>query len=117
MQLRPEFIPDDQMHYYFCAADAVVLPFARILNSSSIVLAMSYDCPVIAPDWPALREVLGFDSPLLYNADEPLGLRGAFAEFSRCDLGEIRRRTREACDRYRWSDVAARTLDAYGGGP
>lgn len=44
-----KFIPDDELHWYFSAADIVVLPYKAILNSGALLLALSFNKPVIAP--------------------------------------------------------------------
>ncbi len=72
--LHLEFIPDDELQYYYRAADAVVLPFSRILTSSSAVLAMSFGRAVIAPRMGCLAE-LPEEAALLYDCADEDSLR------------------------------------------
>jgi len=51
------FIPDEQVPFYFGAADLTVIPFAKILNSGSAVLSLSLDTPVLVPDLGSMREL------------------------------------------------------------
>jgi hypothetical protein len=37
--LRPHYIPTSEAQYFFCAADAVVLPYLRISTSGIVPLA------------------------------------------------------------------------------
>ncbi|MDL2207778.1 glycosyltransferase [Desulfovibrio sp. OttesenSCG-928-F20] len=69
------FIPDEELGRYFAASDVVVLPFTRILNSGSALLALSQARPVIAPKIGNLGYLLGpCGEPLLYDPLEPDGL-------------------------------------------
>lgn len=51
------FVPAQDLPVYYSAADVVVLPFTEILNSGSVILALSYSLPVIVPDLPVFREL------------------------------------------------------------
>lgn len=49
VRLFLEFAPDDDVQLYLRAADLLALPYQDILNSSSAVLALSFDVPVLVP--------------------------------------------------------------------
>lgn len=66
IRLCLEFIPDDELQLYYRAADAVVLPFARILTSGSAMLAMSFGRAVIVPRMGCLAELPG-DAAIHYE--------------------------------------------------
>ncbi|ACE83246.1 glycosyltransferase [Cellvibrio japonicus] len=51
------FIPDEALHRYLSAADLVILPYKAILNSGTLLLALSYDKPVIAPHMGAVADL------------------------------------------------------------
>lgn len=57
ISLHLGFIPDEQIQVYLRACDVVVLPFSDILNSSSALLALSFDRPVVVPDKGAMGEL------------------------------------------------------------
>ncbi len=42
------FIPDDEIKYYFNAADIVALPYLQIYQSGVVLLAYAYEKPVVA---------------------------------------------------------------------
>jgi beta-1,4-mannosyltransferase len=50
VRLDLRFIESGQVTKYFAAADLVVLPYSRILNSGSALLALSFDRPVLVPE-------------------------------------------------------------------
>ena len=66
---RPGFVDDNVIPAYFAAANVAVFPFRRITTSGSLVLAISYDVPVIAPRYPGLDWVLGDANDGLYDPD------------------------------------------------
>lgn len=52
IHLHFKFIADDELQLYLRASDLFVLPYDKITNSGSAILALSYDLPVLAPDLP-----------------------------------------------------------------
>lgn len=52
------FIEDTEIQYYLNACDWVVLPFKKILNSASVLLALSFQKPVIVPQKGAITEIV-----------------------------------------------------------
>lgn len=71
------YIPDDGLHVFFNASDIVVLPFTKILTSSSAILAMSFAKPVIAPRMGCLPELLTNDCGWLYEPGSEVSLLNA----------------------------------------
>ncbi|MFO7304222.1 MAG: glycosyltransferase [Gammaproteobacteria bacterium] len=55
--LHLEFVPDERLALYLSAADKVVIPFDSVLNSGSVMLALSMNRSVIAPRLGALPEL------------------------------------------------------------
>lgn len=53
------FIDDDEVTTWFSAADVVVLPYERILNSGTMHLASTYGVPVVLPGEPHLIDDFG----------------------------------------------------------
>ena len=45
--LRTDFIPDSEVHYYFCAADAVIQPYRNATQSGVTPLAYHFEKPMI----------------------------------------------------------------------
>lgn len=111
--LVPEFIPADRIPWFFSAADVVVLPFEQILTSGSLILAMSYGKPIIAPRLGGIAETLGEASSFLYDPSEAQGLAEALHRSRQSDLEAIAQITRDVCDRLDWHPIAQQTLQAY----
>ena len=71
--VRDDVVPAEELQFYLRAADLVVAPFLDILNSGSVLLALGFDRPVLAPrlgSLPALSDAVGVEWVHLY--DPPL---------------------------------------------
>lgn len=111
--LHPQFIEDKRIHLYLSAADVVVLPYTRILTSGSVILAMSYGKPVIAPRLGSIPETLGDADWLLYDPDDPQGLCHAIQKSLTCCLENLSRLTVQSCDRLEWGSIGIQTAQCY----
>jgi glycosyltransferase involved in cell wall biosynthesis len=113
VRLDDRYVPDDEIPVFFSAADAAVLPFLRVLTSSSVILAMSYGVPVVAPRVGDIPEVLQGADDLLFDPGRPDALRDALVAALGSDLRPLADRTAAACGRFGWGPIAAETLRAY----
>ncbi len=52
------YVPTEQIHQYFCAADIAVLPYTTATQSAVVQLAYSYNKPVLVTDVGGLPEVV-----------------------------------------------------------
>lgn len=57
IKVLPEFLDDADLLCVIAAADLVVLPFNQILHSASVVLALGFGRPVLAPSFGSLPEL------------------------------------------------------------
>lgn len=117
VQLRPGYVPQSEVQYFFCAADAVVLPYVRITTSSVVPLAYRFACPVIATSAGALHELVrdgetGFLTPP--GAEEPLAEAICRGFRDRELLERMGVRARDWFEKERaWDQVAVRTAALY----
>jgi beta-1,4-mannosyltransferase len=110
---HPNFIPAVNMHLYFSAADIVVLPFTHILTSGSLILAMSYHKPIIAPRQEGIVETLSPADSLLYEPQDSQGLLKALCASTTEDLETLSKKVSTACDRLSWDKIAQQTAAVY----
>lgn len=64
-----DYVTDERLVAEICQSELVVLPFRQLTNSSSVLLALSLDRPVLAPAVPAIEELaheVGSDWLLTY---------------------------------------------------
>ena len=115
IRLEPVLIPDDELQAYFGACDLVAIPFERVLNSGSLLLAMSFGRCVVAPAIGSLHEIACPEAFYGYAEGDVGGLGGALRNaLARTDLlergAQARKFTQEA---YSWSDIGFRARDLY----
>jgi len=107
-----QFIPDDKLHIFLSAADAVILPYKTILNSGALLLALSFNKPVIAPHigaFVSLQQELGRKWIYSYaNNLEVSSLKNALRHLEAQDRNE-------PCplENYDWDKIATSTLAFY----
>lgn len=109
------FIPDEDLQIYFNAADVVVLPFARILTSSSVILAMSFARPIVAPALGCLPELITKDIGILYDQSSPSGLLQALTRCRelRPELHQMGVQAQATAQKFTGQSMAEMTLRAY----
>ena len=85
--LKPGFIEDSDVQYYFNAADLVVLPYKRILTSGAALLSVAFERPIIAPRSGLLPELVedGKHGYLFDGYDDMLALMERAVEQRRKD--------------------------------
>ena len=103
IMLIDRFIENDELQYFFNAADVVTLPFKKIENSGSVILAMSFKKPVIAPRMGILTGRLRNQTELLYTKS----IQESFAclkELNNQDLERIGELNFEELFKHNWTD-------------
>jgi len=84
VRLVADYIPNDQVAQYFCAADVVVLPYLSATQSGIAQIAYNFDKPVIATDVGGLAEVVAHEKTgFLTPPDSPRDLAEALRKFYR----------------------------------
>lgn len=112
---RPGYVADEALQLYFNAANVVVLPFADLLTSGSLLLVMSFAKACIVPDVSALTDVVPPTGAIVYDPKDPAGLVEALqaAQIRREELPEMGKRNLAAVEHWGWPEMAQATLDAY----
>ena len=105
IMLIDRFIENDELQYFFNAADVVTLPFKKIENSGSVILAMSFKKAVIAPSMGVLKERLVNQRELLFTDSLEQSFEILRKETSE-SLKEIGAKNFEELSKYKWSDFA-----------
>lgn len=114
-----QYIPDEEVLHYFCAADAIVLGHLKGFRSVSGVLyvAVQYGVPIIAADagddGNVVRE---FGLGITYEAENPGSLRKAILGYARLAPGDkqaITDNLSQFAERYSWRRVAEEHVRVY----
>ena len=61
IDMRPEFISNDDVSYYFNGADLIVIPYKKVYNSGVLIRSMSYSKTIIASDLLPFKEFITDD--------------------------------------------------------
>jgi glycosyltransferase involved in cell wall biosynthesis len=111
--LHLRHVPTEEVHLYFSAADVVVLPFERTLTSGSLLLAMSFEKPVVAPRFGVIAETVGAADDLLYDPLNDDSLGEALRLAACLDSAANAKKTRIQCDQFAWRAIAQTTVCTY----
>jgi glycosyltransferase involved in cell wall biosynthesis len=107
------YIADDDIQNFFRSADVVVFPFKNTQTSGSLMLAMSYGCPVIAPRIATLPEYMDSDMGFLFDPESPGALEQALDAAARAPLPSMAVNARRRAESMRWDTMARSHLAAY----
>ena len=117
IQLHLRFIHDDEMQVFLNAASVVVFPFKEILTSGSILLAMEFGKPCIAPAIGAIPETLPTQQDVLtYNPSEKDALLATLTRAVAIDgetLDEIGAANRRQVEDSTWEQLADHCISLY----
>jgi glycosyltransferase involved in cell wall biosynthesis len=112
-----EHIPDEDVPFYFRAADVVVLPYRRVYQSGVLLMAYSFSKPVVASAVGGLKETIrDGETGYLVRSEDPDALARALGEI----LGDPARAAamgeagyRLVAERFSWDVIARQTLAFY----
>jgi beta-1,4-mannosyltransferase len=106
MIIKDAFVDDADLQVYYNAADAVILPFQRIENSGSVILAMGFKKTIIAPRIGVLEKRLAQQHELLYPLGQVHEGLNIFTKLTESRLKEIGQSNFEALKKYKWEDFS-----------
>jgi glycosyltransferase involved in cell wall biosynthesis len=82
VQLLSDYVPNEKVAEYFCAADAVILPYHSATQSGIAQIAYNFDKPVIATSVGGLKEVvIDGKSGLIVSPNDGKALADAILTF------------------------------------
>ena len=113
--LHDRFIPDDDVKYYFSAADFVVQPYKTATQSGVTQIAYQFCVPMVVTKVGGLAEIVP-DGRVGYVCEPtPEGVAGAI---DRMYEGDTLLRFRENCveerRRFSWEEMCSRITELYG---
>ena len=84
--LRTDFIPDNEVKYYLCAADVVIQPYRNATQSGVTPLAYHFEKPMIVTNVGSLPTLVPHEKVGLVCEPEPASLAAAITRYF--ELGE-----------------------------
>ena len=103
IQFVNRFIENDELQYFYKAADVVVLPFNKVENSGSVILAMGFKKVIVAPKMGVLLKRLINQKEFLYKEGE-LFQKLEMVFKNKNTLIEIGEQNFEELKKYSWND-------------
>ncbi|MFQ5864020.1 MAG: glycosyltransferase [bacterium] len=105
--IHAEFIPNEKVSLYFCAADVVVLPYRSATQSGIVPLAYHFGRPCIVTDVGGLAEVvIHSKTGFVVKADDPRELADAVIRFYLENKEqEFSKNVKEEKKKYSWENV------------
>lgn len=117
VDMRHGFVPEELVPAHFAAADLVVLPYRRVYQSGVLLLAMSYQRPVLVADLPAMLETVEDDaSGFTFRSNDAADLASRLVSLLPASdrLDRTARRGYEQVRRNNdWRDIGRQTLATY----
>ena len=113
LYVHPFSIPDQEVSYYFGAANVIVLPYQEILSSGVTALSFSLSRGVVGPSTGCMSEALAADRGWLYSIEEPGGLEGALLAAHHSDWMARGLRGRQYVEQFTWAKFGEFTSKVY----
>jgi len=109
--LKTDFIPDAEVRYYLCAADAVIQPYRHATQSGVTPLAYHFEKPMVVSNVGSFAEHVLDEKTGLVTEAEPAALAKAILRFY--ELGEqyFIPHLREEKKKYSWKNLVNTILD------
>ena len=115
--LHTKFIEDNEVEYYYAASDLVVLPYKKIYQSGVLMMALSYEKPVLVSDLPPLKEVItDNENGFFFRSEDTLDLANRLKEIlaDKNQLEKVRLNGSALVNtKFSWNEIARLTKEAY----
>lgn len=113
LRVHPGFIDDENMQRFLQSADIAIFAFEDILTSGSVILALSYGLPVIAPSMGCLPELITPNIGWLYSRGDPEQLKKIIEKARNTDFSGMKRECLKMAEMLNWDSIAAQTIKVY----
>lgn len=112
LHLFTDFIPNDEVRYYFSAADLVVQPYRTATQSGITQVAYHFEKPMVVTNVGGLHEVVADGKTGFVTTPEPEAIADAIVRFFAPDsIPNLATELREAKKRYSWEEFTTRLFD------
>jgi glycosyltransferase involved in cell wall biosynthesis len=103
--LKTDFIPDSQVKYYLCAADAVVQPYKNATQSGVTPLAYHFEVPMIVTRVGGLPGMVPDGKVGLVAEPNPADIAAKMKQLMESDLRIFRTTIAEEKKKYGWNKL------------
>jgi glycosyltransferase involved in cell wall biosynthesis len=107
VHLFPEYIPNEEVHLYFSAADVTVQPYRTATPSGVVQTSYYFGKPVIVTDLGVLRKVvLDGETGFIVPPEDPPALSRAIVRFFQDDRGQMAEYASQQGKTYSWKALS-----------
>jgi glycosyltransferase involved in cell wall biosynthesis len=103
--LRTDFIPDSEVKYYLCAADAVIQPYRSATQSGVTPLAYHFEKPMIVTNVGGLPSLVPHEKAGLVTEPDPASIASAINRFYQLGENYFIPHLRSEKQKYSWSNL------------
>lgn len=104
--LKTEFIPNEEVKYYFCATDLVVQPYKSATQSGISQLAFFYEKPMLATNVGGLPEIIDHEKSGYIVDVNPKAIADAIVDFFQNNRAEsFEKAVIENKKKYSWANM------------
>jgi glycosyltransferase involved in cell wall biosynthesis len=100
-----DYIPDEGVHRYAEAADAVIVPRLKDMTSGLVGLGLTFARTIIAPDHGAYPDYLAGTGNPLYASGNAESLARAIEKAAAMDRSKVEIQNRALADRWTWQSL------------
>ena len=112
--LKTDFIPDDEVRNYFCAADMVVQPYKHATQSGVTQICYHFDRPMLVTNVGGLPEIVPNGKVGYVVEPEPKAIADALVDFySNHREFAMRDNIKVEKKKYAWSEMLNRIFEMY----
>jgi glycosyltransferase involved in cell wall biosynthesis len=103
--LRTDFIPDSEVKYYLCAADAVIQPYRNATQSGVTPLAYHFEKPMIVTNVGGLPSLVSHNKVGLVVEPDPASLSNGILQFYQLGEDYFIPHLRSEKQKYSWTNL------------
>jgi glycosyltransferase involved in cell wall biosynthesis len=115
--LHTKFILQEDVEYYYCASDLVVLPYKKNYQSGVLMMTLSYERPALVSDLPPLKEIISDnETGFLFKTENVSDLTAKLNSILSDEglMEEVRVKGTELINtKYDWCEIGRQTKQAY----
>lgn len=111
LYLRTGFIPDSEVKYYLCAADAVVQPYRQATQSGVTPLAYHFEKPMIVTNVGGLPDLVPDGRAGLVAEPNPVAIAGAICRFYELGESYFTPHLRQEKEKYSWDKLVSTIIN------
>ena len=108
--LKTDFIPDPEVKYYLCAADAVIQPYRNATQSGVTPLAYHFEKPMVVTNVGGLPSLVPDGKAGLVVEPDPLSIAGGILKFYQLGENYFIPHLRTEKQKYSWLNMVSAIL-------